>query len=289
MSDASILIQIDTDDLDMLVSACPDSRRILASSSTRTILAWSVQADCPAPLVTYRGTTYIIPTPDRIIPTSTLSDLSTQTLERTRAVSMTLATDIRLANIKTRKTLLNIQAVLNARGQKFQPPIADAQLPTKSSYLPNSSRPFRADATDGVHHGWDFYTEKGTQVLAVEDGTIVHVKRDFDWSEMDHLADPTDELARQENLDVYRGNTVYLKTVSGHIAIYAHLEHIPDTLAVGQYVRSGTVLGEVGGSAVPDKKYLYHLHFELAMNPFFDAAAGTYGMSDYLVWPWWGK
>jgi len=40
---------------------------------------------------------------------------------------------------------------------------------------------------------------------------------------------------------------------------------------------------------VPDKKYLYHLHFELAMNPFDDTQSGNYTFEDYLVWPWFGK
>lgn len=49
---------------------------------------------------------------------------------------------------------------------------------------------------------------------AVEEGRIVHIKRDFNWKEMDHLFDADSELGQQENLDIYRGNTVYLKTLS---------------------------------------------------------------------------
>lgn len=173
------------------------------------------------------------------------------------------------------------------RNQAFRLPLYHTSLPDKDTYLPNSPRPFRADSTDGVHHGWDFYTEKGDQVLAVESGTIVHIKRDFSWSEMNHLDDPVDELSKQENLEVYRGNTVYLKTLSGHVVIYAHLGAIPVNLSVGQFVDAGTVLGEVGESAVPSSAYLYHLHFEIAMNPFDDSRAGTYTFDDYLVWSWW--
>lgn len=46
-------------------------------------------------------------------------------------------------------------------------------------------------------------------------------------------------------------------------------------------------MGHVGDSAVPDKKYLYHLHFELAMNPFRDEKAGTYTFENVLLWPFW--
>ena len=42
-------------------------------------------------------------------------------------------------------------------------------------------------------------------------------------------------------------------------------------------------------SAVPDKKYLYHLHFELAINPLDDKKAGQNTFSDVLLWPFWGK
>jgi|GEM_PF-1513502 len=106
---------------------------------------------------------------------------------------------------------------------------------------------------------------------------------------MDHFHDANSELGRQENLDIYRGNTVYLKTLSGHVAIYAHMAKIPSKLEVGDYVAAGTIVGHVGDSAVPDKRYLYHLHFELAMNPFKDERAGTYTFEDYLIWPWFGK
>jgi hypothetical protein len=46
-------------------------------------------------------------------------------------------------------------------------------------------------------------------------------------------------------------------------------------------------VGHVGDSAVPDKKYLYHLHFEIAMNPFDDKKAGKHTFSDILLWPFW--
>jgi murein DD-endopeptidase MepM/ murein hydrolase activator NlpD len=80
--------------------------------------------------------------------------------------------------------------------------------------LPNAPRPFRANSTDGIHHGWDFYVHQGTPVRAIEEGTIFHVKRDFSWDEMKHLNPGNTDLEEQENLDTYRGNTVYLKTRS---------------------------------------------------------------------------
>ena len=106
---------------------------------------------------------------------------------------------------------------------------------------------------------------------------------------MGNLLEWDTDIEKQENLDTYRGNTVYLKTISGHVAIYAHLESIPDEIVEGLRVVRGTTIGHVGGSAVPDKKYLYHLHFELALNPLNDYKAGKYTQTDVLLWPWYGK
>lgn len=54
---------------------------------------------------------------------------------------------------------------------------------------------------------------------------------------MDHLHPGISELEKQVNLDTYRGNTVYLKTLSGHVAIYAHLSDIPETIQIGTKVK----------------------------------------------------
>lgn len=59
---------------------------------------------------------------------------------------------------------------------------------------------------------------------------------------MDHLEAGHTDLEKQVNLDTYRGNTVYLKTLSGHVAIYAHLGNIPMELEEGNEISRGTVL-----------------------------------------------
>ncbi len=186
-----------------------------------------------------------------------------------------------------RRFFSDISLILETRKVKFSLPIPGIPLPNNNSHLPNAPRPFRAQKTDGVHHGWDFYVQEGTLVHAIEDGMIIHTKRDFSWEEMNHLHPGDSDLEEQENLDVYRGNTVYLKTLSGHVAIYAHLSDIPSELEKGQWVKRGDIIGRVGDSAVPDKKYLYHLHFELAMNPLDDLRAGSYTFTDILLWSFW--
>ena len=66
----------------------------------------------------------------------------------------------------------------------------------------------------------------------------MHVKRDFTWNEMKYLKHGNTELEQQENLDVYRGNTVYLKTLSGNVGIYAHLSNIPSNIQIGTKVEN---------------------------------------------------
>lgn len=219
----------------------------------------------------------------------TLSDISTDTLRNTLEAGSLLKADYRLSSFRVRNFFATIDAILADRNTKFALPIPGVPLPTKATFLPNSARPFRSESTDGVHHGFDFYVNQGTPVRAIEDGVIIHVKRDFSWNEMEHLLPGHNEIEEQKNLDVYRWNTVYLKTRSGHVAIYAHLANIPDEITIGKSVSRGYIIGHVGDSAVPDKKYLYHLHFELAMNPLKDELAGTNDFTDVLLWPFWGK
>lgn len=288
-TDSALLLRIDSGNSDDLVSICDDNRIVIEQKNETSTIQWKPSKNCTVPLVSYKGKNYILPISRQNISLDILSDISTDTLRNTLAISTLINTDTRLASLRTKKIIRNINSVLQARNTPLMLPLTWVPVPEKDTFLPSSPRPYRASVTDGVHHGWDFYTTQGKPVHAVEEWQIVHVKRDFSWNEMNNLFDPDTELARQENLDIYRGNTVYLKTLSGHIAIYAHMTDIPAKLAVGDYVAAGTIIGHVGDSAVPDKKYLYHLHFELWINPFEDEKAGTYTFEDYLMWPWFWK
>lgn len=285
----SLLLRINSGNPADLISECEDERIILKQDEHTSTLQWKPGKDCKVPLISYKGKKYILPLNQKNIPIDTLSDFSTETLKNTIKITTLINTDTKLSTLKTRKIIRNIQAILEARNNHFLLPIEWTKLPEKDTFLPNSLRPFRAESTDGIHHGWDLYVNQWTPVRAIEEWMIVHIKRDFSWSEMDHLLSGDNELNRQENLDVYRGNTVYLKTLSGHVAIYAHMQDIPASLQVGDYVGAGTTVGHVWDSAVPSKQYLYHLHFELAMNSFDDKRAGMNTFADYLVWPWFGK
>ncbi len=285
-SDSSLLLRLNHPTDSNIVALCPNTSSIVTETPEYSIVQWNLTRDCPLPLVTYRGAGYILPVGS--LPTlDVLTDVSTETLKNTLAASSMVKNDFRISGVRYQEFFHNIEKVLSARAKKFLLPIPDVPVPTHASYLPGSSRPFRADNTDGVHHGWDFYTADNTPVRAVEDGVIIHVKRDFDWSEMDHLFLGHTELEKQKNLDTYRGNTVYIKTLSGHVAIYAHLRDIPKNISIWTRVTAGEVVGHVGDSAVPGKAYLYHLHFEIGINPFIDEKAGTYSYDDILLWPFW--
>lgn len=286
---ASVLIRLDNGDISELTSLCPDSRTVLSETNGHTIIRWKLDGRCRVPVITYKDVNYILPINGALPTRGALSDISSETLRNTLRASTIIKSDYRLSSLRLREFFANIEQILSARDTHFSLPIPDSLLPTKSTHLPNAARPFRAGTTDAVHHGWDFYVSEGTPVRAIEEGTIIHVKRDFTWNEMNNLHNGNSELEQQENLDIYRGNTVYLKTLSGHVAIYAHLSDIPSNIQIGTHVTQGEVVGHVGDSAVPDKKYLYHLHFELAMNPLKDTRAGTYTFDDVLIWAFWGK
>jgi Peptidase family M23 len=233
---ASVLLRLDGGSASELTSLCPDKRKIINTTDVNTIIQWRLDGECRVPVITYKGVNYILPVNGALPPKEALSDISSETLRNTLRASTIIKNDYRLSSLRLREFFTNIESVLRARETKFALPIPESPLPTKESHLPNASRPFRSGTTDGIHHGWDFYVNEGTPVRAIEDGTILHVKRDFTWDEMNHLHSGDSELEQQENLDIYRGNTVYLKTLSGHVAIYAHLSDIPTNIQVGKKV-----------------------------------------------------
>ena len=217
-------------------SPCGSTYSTISTDDKTSIIQWQPVGKCALPMLKVAGKNYILPInglyPDEAI----LSDVSSETLRNTLRAGTILKSDYRLASLRVREFFGIIDDILSAREAKFTLPIKGAKLPTQATHLPNSPRPFRSESTDGIHHGWDFYVNEGAPTRAIEDGTILHVKRDFSWNEMNHLHKGNSELEQQKNLDVYRGNTVYLKTRSGHVAIYAHLSNIPDNIQEGQAV-----------------------------------------------------
>lgn len=153
---------------------------------------------------------------------------------------------------------------------KYRSPVAGYALPTKENRLPGTGRPYRRDTTDGIHHGWDIMAPTGTPVQALSKGKIVRIQNGWKWEDFDRLKrgnlSKDDELL---NLDIFRGNQVWLQTMDGNVTFYSHLSKISPDIGVGSHVEAGAYLGNIGTTGVPERNYKdVHLHFEVQQNPF---------------------
>jgi hypothetical protein len=99
------------------------------------------------------------------------------------------------------------------------------------------------------------YTDYGAEVLAVADATVVATLDTLDDQVPGQLPDPA--TITLENVD---GNHVVLDLGDGRYAFYAHLQKGSVTVAPGDHVRRGEVLGLLGNSGNTSAP---HLHFHL--------------------------
>ncbi|MDD5377038.1 MAG: M23 family metallopeptidase [Candidatus Gracilibacteria bacterium] len=163
------------------------------------------------------------------------------------------------------------QAILQDReNTTYLSPVAGYGIPYKDNIIPGAGRPYRRDTTDGIHHGWDILAPIGTPVQALAKGKIVRIINNWTWADFNNIKrgnlTKDDELT---NLDIFRGNQVWLETMDGNVTFYSHLSKISPNIAVGSVVDAGTYLGNIGTTGVPDKHYKNtHLHFEIQQNPF---------------------
>lgn len=162
-------------------------------------------------------------------------------------------------------------ALIKAReNMKYVIPVAGIPMPTEFPDIPGGGRPYRKDVTDGIHHGWDLMSPVGTPVRAVGDGVVVRVVSGFAWRDFDRIIRAKVLNSDQEalNLDVYRGNQVWLKTADGNVTFYSHLSKFAPDVAEGKSVVAGEILGNIGITGVPDRNFgRPHLHFEVQVNP----------------------
>lgn len=182
-------------------------------------------------------------------------------------------------------------AILEARkGLRYLVPVVGAKMPVDYPFIPNGGRPYRKDTTDGIHHGWDLLAPVGTPVRAIADGVVVRVVSGFAWRDFERLIKGSALTDDQKalNLDVFRGNQVWLKTADGNVTFYSHLSAIAPEIAEGRSVAAGEILGNVGISGVPDKNYDNpHLHFEIQKNP-HDGSDSSSPLT-VMRWDWLGK
>ena len=182
-----------------------------------------------------------------------------------------------------------INSILSAREERYISPVAWREVPEHANRVPNAGRPYRENYTDGIHHWWDIYTDLNEEVIALDDAIVVRVVDWFQNSDFSRIVYGNDLSLEQElkNLDILRGNQVWIKTMKGEVVFYSHLSLIEGDLEEGEMVKKWDLLGKVWISWVPEEWYDdYHLHFAIMENPYNFLRAGTYDFWDYMAWDW---
>jgi hypothetical protein len=119
-----------------------------------------------------------------------------------------------------------------------------------------------------VNESWTFF---GKPVLAVADGTVVQAE--------DRFPDQIPNHAKPVTLPEADGNNVIIKFGNHRYAGYAHL--VPGSVAVkvGEHVKAGQVIGELGNSGSSSGP---HLHFQVMSAPsLVDAEGLPFEFRDY--------
>lgn len=124
-------------------------------------------------------------------------------------------------------------------------------------------------------------TQKGMDVRAALDGKVVRVRNDID----DHHGTAADlAAARQSKKEC--GNLVSLLHAGKWVTEYCHMKKGSVAVTLGQTVKKGTKLGEVGQSGLAA---FPHLHFSLKQNnasidPFTGAGIAGCGLTHHELW-----
>lgn len=187
-----------------------------------------------------------------------------------------------------------IKEILDKRKSKYVIPIVGKKLPDGKniSKFPNGGRPYRAHYTNAIHEGWDIDAPNGSEVIAIDDGIILKMVKNFTFSDLNKIKkwESLTQEDKLKNLDILRGNQVWIKTMKWDVIFYAHLSEVSDDLLVWQKINRGQYIGRTGITGVPDEDYKdYHLHFELKKNPYSKAKAGKNRELDYMWWDWYFK
>ena len=97
-------------------------------------------------------------------------------------------------------------------------------------------------------------------MVSLDDGVIIYIRDDFVWDDFNEIEHDLSNKSKEEmeaykhtNLDVLRGNQIWIKTMSGDVAFYSHFNEISDDLEIGDLVTRGQKIGTIGVTGVPLK------------------------------------
>ncbi|MCT4617606.1 MAG: M23 family metallopeptidase [Candidatus Gracilibacteria bacterium] len=179
--------------------------------------------------------------------------------------------------------------IKQGRKNKYLIPTPGYDMPTQATRLPNAGRSYRESYTDSFHHGWDFYAPLRSNVVSLDDGVVIRVVKNFQFSDLEKINYshnlPLND--RMLNLDILRGNQVWIKTLKGEVALYSHLSKSFDNIKEGTFISRGYPVGQIGITGVPDANYSnYHLHLPIQKNPYNSEKYGKYSYLDIMKWDW---
>ncbi len=197
----------------------------------------------------------------------------------------------RLKELEYQKSFLN--EILSFRKQKYVIPVAwNYKLPRNKSEIPNARRPYRDFYTDWIHHWWDIDAPLYTEVISIDYWKIIRIIDWFKFSDLERI-NRWDNLTYEDklkNLDILRGNQIWVKTSKWDVIFYSHLSSSNNNLKVWDIVMPSQVVWKIGISGVPEKDYKkYHLHFPIHKNPYNKDKVWKYSISDYMKWDWYFK
>ncbi len=183
-----------------------------------------------------------------------------------------------------------VKNIIEKRELKYTIPVPWYELPTSNaSKFPNAWRPYRAWLTDWIHHSWDIDTPFGTKVVSLDDWIIIRIVGKWDKTDLANIRrwKALSVEDKMRNLDIYRWNQVWIKTMKWELVMYAHLDKIVDSLKEWTMISRWDYIGNIWVTWVPEEWYNdFHLDFSVGENPYNLWKAWSYEIVDYMNWPW---
>jgi hypothetical protein len=134
-------------------------------------------------------------------------------------------------------------------------------------------------------------------VLAAADGVVVALNRDAtqSWEHVQPSEGESDEAfearrhaekvaaVRSDHRALVSGNYIVLEHVNGEYSSYHHLKEQGVHVEIGDQVRQGQHIGDVGNTG---DGFLVHLHFQVSDGPLESDRSIPFRFEDILIRPW---